>query len=114
MARFTDWLAASYGGEDYLVQFAYEEFLRRRVYWKIQRDLAVAGQDLGANQSTIETQIDALLTTFADQWFLYLFTGNTTQITTAITNDATLPWLDTEYPVGTGVDIRTRILNRFA
>lgn len=81
---------------------------RLRSIDNIVTDLA----DFGIAQSYTNNQIRGallgLFETFPTEWFLYIFVGSEL-IKDAITNDATLPWLDLD---ANGQTIRTRLVNR--
>jgi len=81
---------------------------REDIFFQIQADLTGYGEGLGLNPAQVEAKLDELFTTFAAEWLLYILTGSPS-IATAITNDATLPWLDT---VVGGQTLRVRLVAR--
>jgi hypothetical protein len=83
---------------------------RKITLWRTQRDLYTAAVALGQTDAQAEAKIDALLSTFAGEWSLYILTGSTA-IVTAIQNDATLPWLNTQVA---GKTIRERLVSRLS
>lgn len=79
--------------------------------WKVTYDMIDAADSLGQTTEQAENKVDQLFSTFAAEWSIYILAGATT-IITALENDTTIPWLDTEYPTGSGITIRTRLINR--
>jgi hypothetical protein len=77
---------------------------------RIQYDLAAFAISQGYTANQTRSAIEALFRTFVTQWFLYIVCG-ADDIVTAIQNDATLPWLNTQ--VG-GQTIRQRLINRLS
>lgn len=114
MARFTEWFDKRFSDDrDYLAVLRYLQEERQEVVWNVQHDLAIAAANLGQSRSQIESKIDDLFSTFGAEWSVFILAG-ATSIVDAITNDTTLSWLDVVYPQGSGVTIRTRLLNRLA
>lgn len=113
MTRYADLISqsATEPPEDYIASFVSAEMKRRYTIYRTQRDLYNAATDLGQTTTQADDKIDDLFGTFGGEWSIYIFTG-ALAITDAILNDTTLPWLDTEYPIGSGVTIRTRLINR--
>jgi hypothetical protein len=89
-----------------------EEYERQRkvVVWKVQRDLYILAINLGQTDAQALAKLDALFSTFAGEWSLYILVGSPA-IITAIQNDATLAWLNT---LVSGVSIRQRLINRIS
>jgi hypothetical protein len=84
---------------------------RKELVWLMQHDLFNVAIDLGQTDQQAIAKVDDLFSAFAAEWSIYALTGSEA-IVAAIENDATLPWLDTEYPSASGVTIRTRLINR--
>jgi hypothetical protein len=109
MARFRTWIERSNpANEGFISEFSHREWQRKHDIWHIQRDLFDAAIGLGQTDAQATAKIDALFATFAADWSLYILTGNPA-IVTAIQDDATLPWLDTDV---SGQSIRARLINR--
>lgn len=108
--RFDLWTSGEPGlrDEDFVDWILHEELKRKYIVWKVQNDLAKAAAGLGQNPTQIETKIDALFSTFAAEWAIYVLTGSPS-IITSIQNDVTLAWLDTDI---SGTTIRQRLINR--
>lgn len=85
-----------------------QELNRKLTVWQVQKVLFDVATGLGQTAEQAHTKLDALFTTFAAEWAVYVLTGSSA-IITAIQNDATIPWLDTD--VG-GTTIRQRLINR--
>jgi hypothetical protein len=114
VSRYDDWVNDAGGTlDDYVVVLRRQEGDRRNTVWKIQHDLAFAAADLGQTGTQIESKMDELFSTFGEEWAIYVIAGAIV-IIDAITNDTTLPWLDTIYPSGSGITFRTRIINRLS
>jgi hypothetical protein len=64
----------------------------------------------GYTENQARNAIESLFRTFSTQWFLYLICG-ADDIVTAIQNDATISWFNTQ--VG-GQTIRQRLINRLS
>jgi hypothetical protein len=77
---------------------------------KLQRDLMEFAVSQGYTANQARNAIEALFRTFVTEWFLYLVCGSD-DITTAIQDDITLTWLNTQ--VG-GQTIRQRLINRLS
>lgn len=109
--RFLDWINQTFILDfDYLENLRERELSRRVIVWKIQNDLATLAVSLGQSNAQIENKVDALFSTFAAEWSIYIFTG-ASAIIDAIQNDATLPWLDT---LASGLTIRQHLINRLS
>ena len=107
--RFTDWLVRSHVDfEDYVNEFFARELERKRVVFKIQYNLYQLATSLGQTPAQARNKIDELFSTFAAEWSLYVITGSPA-INTAVSNDATIAWLDVDVQ---GTSLRQRILNR--
>lgn len=115
MSRFQTLIDRSFDAtflpDDYISTFAEAEKNRKVLIYRMQRDLHDVALDLGQTTAQADEKIDDLFGTFGGDWSIYILTG-TLEITNSIENDATLAWLDTEYPVSSGVTIRTRLINR--
>lgn len=112
MARFDDWVNQAYGAErGYLEQLEIAYDARRKLIYQAQHDLALAAADLGQTEGQIGSKMDELFSTYGAEWSVYILTG-ATAIITAIQNDVSIAWLDTVYPAGSGVTLRTRLINR--
>jgi len=74
----------------------------------IQADLIRFGTTQGFTVNQIRGALQDLFDTFSTEWFSYLVAA-TDALPTAITNDATLTWLDLD---ASGQTIRTRLVNR--
>lgn len=81
--------------------------LRTRVVDRIQSDLAHFAADTGLTEAQTAAKFEELFSTFA--WDSFILVG--ADITTAIANDVTLAWLDTD---ASGQTIRARILSRLS
>jgi hypothetical protein len=112
MSRFQKLLDATLQDieEDYLQSFLAAEVQRRLAVYRLQKDLHDAALTLGQTTVQADTKIDTLFSTFAAEWAIYVLTGSPS-IITAITDDVTIPWLDTD--VG-GTTIRQRLINRLS
>lgn len=111
MPRFSKWEEQAYALDyDYLLDLQFSETFRKGNVWKIQNDLAKAAAGLGQTAQQIEIKVDLLFSTFAAEWAIYVLTGSPA-IVTAIQNDVTLPWLDTDV---SGLTIRQRLINRLS
>lgn len=109
--RYRDWTDSNFSFEaDYLHTLYSAEMERRIVVWKVQHDLAEAAAGLGQTYAQIGDKMDTLFSTFASEWSIYILTG-ATAIVTAIQNDATIGWLDTDV---SGTSIRQRLINRLS
>jgi hypothetical protein len=86
------------------------ERARKAILWRVQRDLYNAAVTLGQTDAQATAKIDALFSTFAGEWSLYILTGSPA-IITAIQNDATIPWLNTQVD---GQTIRQRLIARLS
>lgn len=71
-------------------------------------DLVDFGVGQGFNDNQIQGALLDLFETYPTEWFLYIFVGSD-NISTAITNDVSLTWLDLD---ANGQTIRQRLLNR--
>lgn len=77
---------------------------------QIQADLIRFGRDQGFTQSQILGAVQDLFETYASEWLAYLLVFSP-QLATAITNDATLTWLDLD---AGGQTIRARLVGRLS
>jgi hypothetical protein len=104
MARFADTDTAGMEARENL-----------RKFWarKLFRDLVSFGGEQGYTDNQIDGAIDQLVSTFAAEWSIWILIGHDALIT-AIQNDATIGWLNTEFPSGSGVTVRTRLVNRLS
>jgi len=108
---FLPWFDGRYSEDrDYLDKLEEDEQVRKDLVRNIINDLLTLARTLGQNQTQATTKVEALFLTFAAEWNLYMFAGSTA-IITAIQNDATLPWLDTDVA---GLTIRQRLVNRLS
>lgn len=98
---------------DRLGELRQQERVRRNIVHEIIDDLIFAAQDLGAGEGIAQQRLNDLFTSFATDWTNYIIVADDTIITT-IQNDATLGWLDTEYPPSSGTTIRERIIARLS
>jgi len=96
--------------DDYISSIESAATTRRYRVYQVIHDLAKAAASLGQTESQIENKVDALFSTFAAEWSIYILTG-ATAIIDAIQNDATLPWIDTDV---NGTSIRQRLINRLS
>lgn len=100
-----------YDRDDWLWLAAQAEEVRKGIVWRVQRDLYRFGtEQLALSAANVTGKIDDLFTTFAAEWAVFVLTGSRS-IATAITNDATLAWLDT---VAGPQTIRQHLLDRLA
>ena len=111
MARHEDWIAEDISSRGPYSALSARHHKRQAVVQQAQLDLYDAALDLGQTTAQAIAKIDDLFATFASEWFLWLLDEHPSLVT-AIQNDATIPWLDTEYPPASGVDLRQRIINR--
>jgi hypothetical protein len=112
MARFKTLVDHSHPAipEDYIASFRGAEEQRRLTVYRLQKDLYDAALTLGQTPAQADDKIDTLFSTFASEWSIYILAG-ATAIVTAITDDITIPWLDTDVA---GTTIRLRLTNRLS
>lgn len=110
MARFTLWAQVGHPDDALLSSLHSEEWLRKETIWRVQNDLVTLALGLGQSTAEAATKVDALFSTFAAEWAIYVLTGSPA-IITAIQDDATIPWLDLDIA---GTSIRQRLINRLA
>lgn len=96
--------------QDAVTWAAGQEWDRKTIVWLLQRDLYKLVRQLGETDAEAEAKIDALFTTFASEWSIYVLTGSDA-VVTAIEDDATLAWLDVSI---SGASIRQRLINRLS
>jgi hypothetical protein len=109
--RFDQWVGDGFAFNDDALLTLYSNYQQRiELIWKIQNDLAKLAAGLGQDATQIETKVDLLFSAFAAEWAIYTLTGSPA-IVTAITDDITIPWLDTDV---SGTTIRQRLLNRLS
>lgn len=97
--------------EDWLGSFARAEEERKALVRRTERDIVDAAAAFGQTPEEGDAKVDELFATFAAEWSIYILTG-APAIIDAIQNDTSLPWLNAEYPPGSGVTVRERIVNR--
>lgn len=78
------------------------------VVTEIYEDLLAFGTQQGYGDSVLRNATEALFRTFAMEFFTYILVGSN-DAATAITNDATLTWLDLD---ANGQTIRARLVGR--
>lgn len=76
---------------------------------RIIRELEMAGQVLGLDDADIQAKLNQLFSAYPGEWAIYFVTGANLAIVPAITNDTTIPWLDTDV---SGTTLRQRLVNR--
>jgi len=115
MARFTEWISQVFSTipDDYIEVFREQEYRRKIKIWRTQKDMVDAGTSLGLSSTQIDSTIDSLFSTFPGEWSAFVLTG-AEAIITAIQDDTTLNFLNAEYPPGSGVTIRERLVNRLS
>lgn len=86
------------------------EAQRKELYFQVLEALWKLGKDLGLSDANIFGKLDDLYLAFASEWQLFLLTGSDA-IATAIQNDVTLPWLDTDV---SGTSIRDRLVAKLS
>ena len=96
--------------EDFLADLSAREDERKRTVLLIQHDLIMFGKAQGYTQNQIRGAVEALFSTYAAEWSLYILMGSGI-LATAIQNDTSLTWLDLD---ANGQTIRTRLLNRIS
>lgn len=114
MSRFRTLINQSFPDEvipdDWMATFRGAEATRKTLVFKIQHDIVVAAETLGQTDAQADAKVDTLFSTFASEWSIYILTG-ATAIITAIQNDASIAWLDTDVA---GTSIRQRLINRLS
>ena len=76
----------------------------------LQSDVVSFAKSQSYSNAQVRDALNGLFTSFSLAWFEYLIIGSD-NITTAITNDVTLAWLDID---AGGQTIRTRLVNRLS
>lgn len=87
-----------------------EREVRQDITDETIHDLIFFGIQQGYTDNQIQTAIEDLFFTFANEWWLYERLGHPALIA-AISSDATLPWLDLD---AQGITIRQRLINRLS
>lgn len=95
---------------DNYIDLEVADYSRRHLVLKTVKDLFDLAISLGQTETQAEAKIDALFEAYAAEFSIYILVGSPA-ITTAIQNDATLPWLDTDVA---GLSIRQRLINRLS